>query len=437
MGRIKLKGEQIRLAVHADFIGIDCMLAVHDSHIDAIVNGHVAPRAGWGDDEDDCPSYSRVGSIAVVSIRGCLGQRGGLWWDGHESIRAKLEKALLDPSVGAIALDISSPGGVVAGCWDNVRAVQAAKVRSGKPILGYAHEHAYSAAYAWSMVCDELYLPESGGVGSIGVLSILYDQSKMWDEAGIKFAIVRSGERKARGNGYEPLDQTTVDESQARVDLLAGQFFALVSAQRKIKVDALRALEGACFDGIVAVEKKLADGILSWDAFLDKAEQAGRKQRMKNTAKVLGLHEDASESQVVSSIEALQKDVALLASVKAQNADNAVELAMATGRITAGQKETEYKAVIDSPINASQGLRLRPVMGALHSPTLGEKKADNAGAPPDTVDAMAKLAACDDATLAAWYGAVDASTRTQVGNANPRLLIRASGAWRITQGITN
>jgi ClpP class serine protease len=436
MGRHQLTAEQLRAAIHADFLGTNCALSIHESHVEAILRGQFAPRAGW-DDDNDCPVYERVGSIAIVSIRGSLGQHGGVWWDGHASIRAKLEKALLDPTIGAVVLDISSPGGVVAGCWDAVRAVQAAKVRSGKPVLGYAHEHAYSAAYAWAMVADEFYLPECGGTGSIGVLSILYDQSKMWDELGIKFAVVRSGERKARGNGYEPLDQATVDESQARVDLLAGQFFALVAAQRKIKVDALRALEGACFDGAIAVEKKLADGVMSWDTFLSKAEQAGRKYRMKNTAKMLGLHEDASEAQINAAIEALQKDVALLALVKAENADNAVELAMATGRITAGQKDIERKAIIDSPINASQGLRLRPVMGAIPAPTLGEKKPENGGAPPDTTNAWAKLASADDATLGEWYGTVDANTRAQLGQSNPALFARASSAWRRAQGIAN
>lgn len=405
MGRHNLTAEQFRAAIHADFLGTDCCLAIHESHVEPILRGQVSPRAGWGDN-DDCPVYERIGSIAIVSIRGSLGQRGSVWWDGHDSIRAKIEKALFDQSVGLVALDISSPGGVVAGCWDNVRAVQAAKIRSGKSIIGFMHEHGYSAAYAWAMVCDEIYLPESGGTGSIGVLSILYDQTKMWDDIGVKFAVVRSGDRKARGNGYEPLDQATVDETQSRVDLLAGQFFALVSAQRKIKIDALRALEGACFDGVIAVEKKLADGILSWDAFLNKAEQAGRKYRMKNTAKMLGLPEDASESQINAAIEALQKDVALLALVKAENADNAVELAMATGRITAGQKDIERKSVIDSPINGSQSLRLRPVMGAIPAPTVGEKKVENAGAPPGAQNPWASHEAMSDTQLSQWYATV-------------------------------
>jgi len=123
--------------------------------------------------------------------------------------------------------------------------------------------------------------------------------------------------------------------------------------------------------------------------------------------------------------------------VKAENADNAVEFALATGRITAGQKESERKTVIDSPINGSQSLRLRPAMGAIPTPTVGEKKVDNAGAPPETTDAWAKLASVDDATLGQWYGAVDSNTRAQLGQSNPALFARASNAWRRTQGIAN
>lgn len=434
MGRHKLTAEQLRAAIHADFLGTDCTLAIHESHVEAILRGQVSPRAGW-DNDDDCPLYSRVGSIAVVSIRGSLGQRGGVWWDGHESVRAKIEKALLDPSVGAVVLDISSPGGVVAGCWDAVRAVQAAKIRSGKPILGYAHEHAYSAAYAWAMVADELYLPESGGTGSIGVLSILYDQSKMWDELGIKFAVVRSGERKARGNGYEPLDQATVDESQSRVDLLAGQFFALVAAQRRIKVDALRALEGACFDGAIAVEKKLADGILSWDAFLNKAELAGRKHRMRNTAKMLGLSEDASESQINAAIEALQVKANDFNAAASKLAEIATIHALETGRIKAGEVDAQKALIAKQPVEGANALMARERMSAIPQPTTGEKKADNAGAPPATPNVWAAHEAMSDPQLGVWYSQImtDAQLVMEVAKQNPKLFARAENAYKVSR----
>lgn len=434
MGRHQLTADQLRAAIHADFLGTNCALAIHESHVEAILRGQFAPRAGW-DDDDDCPVYERVGSLAIVSIRGSLGQYGGVWWDGHASVRAKLEKALLDPSVGCIVLDISSPGGVVAGCWDAVRAVQAAKIRSGKPILGYAHEHAYSAAYAWAMVADELYLPESGGTGSIGVLSILYDQSKMWDELGIKFAVVRSGERKARGNGYEPLDQATVDESQARVDLLAGQFFALVAAQRKIKVDAIRALEGACFDGAIAVEKKLADGILSWDALLNKAEQAGRKYRMKNTAKMLGLPDDASESQINAAIEALQIKAGNFDATASKLAEIATTHALETGRIKAGEVDSQKALIAKQPVEGTNALMARERMSAIPQPTTGEKKVENAGAPPTTQNAWAAQEAMPDAQLAQWYAHVKTNPQAVAYLAanNKPLFARAERAFTAAQ----
>lgn len=156
---------------------------------------------------------------------------------------------------------------------------------------------------------------------------------------------------------------------------------------------------------------------------------------MKNTAKMLGLPDDASESQINAAIEALQKDVALLALVKAENADNAVELAMATGRITAGQKDIERKAVIDSPINASQGLRLRSVMGALPAPTTGEKKADNAGAPPTTGNAWATHEAMTDAQLAQWYAGAKTNPQAVAYLAanNKPLFARAERVFQVAQ----
>jgi hypothetical protein len=121
--------------------------------------------------------------------------------------------------------------------------------------------------------------------------------------------------------------------------------------------------------------------------------------------------------------------------VKAENADNAVELAMATGRITAGQKDIERKAIIDSPINASQGLRLRPVMGAIPAPTGGEKKADDAGAPPVAKNAWAAQEAMSDAQLAQWYAHVETNPQAVAYLAanNKPLFARAKRAFMAAQ----
>jgi ClpP class serine protease len=412
------------------------LLAIHPDHVQAVAEGRIAPRAGWDEDEQP-PDYSRRGSLGIVSIRGALAQRGGWWWDGHEAIRKRIERALADPQVGSVVLEISSPGGVVAGCWDNVQAIQAAKIRSGKKIYAYAREHAYSAAYAWAMCADEIHVPASGGVGSIGVLSILCDESKAWGEAGIKFLVVRSGERKARGMSFEGIDEQTVTAEQQRVDRLAAQFFELVAAQRKLKAAGIRALEGDTFDGAVAVQKDLADSVLSWDAFLVRAEEAGRKWKMKGTALALGLASDASEGEIERATVALVKDRNEKAAALDACADKLGEVATAhavrTGRCTAGEVDTQRALIRKAPVDGAAALMARPEMAALPTQTIEARPPTNAGTPPMAPNAWAAFEALDQRGLASFFGSIVGNPQAvqHLAAQNPALYDRARAAFEV------
>lgn len=428
--KVKPTAEQIRSAIREEFRGA---LALHPDHVDAVANGSIAPRAGWDDDEEP-PDYCRRGSLAIISIRGALAQRGGWWWDGHEAIRKRCERALADPQVGAVVLEISSPGGVVAGCWDAVQAVQTAKARSGKRIFAYAREHAYSAAYAWAMVADEVHLPASGGVGSIGVLTILCDETKAWAELGVKFLVVRSGDRKARGMPIEGVDEQTITDEQARVDLLASQFFALVSAARGVKTAAVRALDGATFDGTNATDKQLADSVISWDAFLANAEQVGRKYKMKGIATAIGLASDATEGEIERAAASLKKDhdaeKAAHAATKVVLGGIATTHALRTGRITAGEVDTQQALILKAPVDGVAALMARAEMAALPVAST-ETKPHNAGAPPSTPNAWAQFEAMSDAQLGAWYSTIvtNAAAVQHLAAQNPNLYRRASQAF--------
>ncbi|TOL42864.1 serine peptidase, partial [Vibrio parahaemolyticus] len=69
-----------------------------------------------------------------------------------------------------ICLDIDSPGGEVAGCFDLVDLIY--ELRGKKPIYAILSENAYSAAYAIASAADKIYVPRTGGVGSVGVIVI-------------------------------------------------------------------------------------------------------------------------------------------------------------------------------------------------------------------------------------------------------------------------
>lgn len=272
----------------------------------------------------DRPRYQRSGALGIVEINGPLDQRGarGYWsyWDGYESITARVCAALLDPQVGCVVLRINSPGGVVAGCFEAVSTILRAKAEAGKPIHVIVDELACSAAYALACVADRIALPATGELGSIGVIATFYNWLDELKQSGVRVAVLTSGEQKADGSPVVPWDAAMLARLQAEVDGLAVLFFALVARARKRKPEAIQALQAATFRGQAAIEAGLADAVQSPADALEIAAAAAQSRRhalfttaraekdrltMKSIANLLGLPEDASEEAISAALSKL------------------------------------------------------------------------------------------------------------------------------------
>lgn len=223
------------------------------------------PRAPIHADEDEWREANVKDGVAVIKICGPLEHHGGWWFESYERILGRVEGAMLDEDVHAIILDIDSPGGEVSGLQETVRSIRALREEHGKPIVAYADDEMYSAAYALGCSADEIYMPESGGVGSIGVIAQIVNLVGAAEKQGIEVEVIRSGTQKADGHPFIPLDDATIARVQRRVDGLAKQFFALVAESRPASRKDIEALQGACVYGKRALNAGLIDGIASFD----------------------------------------------------------------------------------------------------------------------------------------------------------------------------
>lgn len=228
----------------------------------------------WGDSEAT-DEYEIEDGVAVIEIEGPLVQSGGWWFDGYESITERFTRACEDQRAHAIALRISSCGGVVSGCYEAVRRMREAKATSGKPVMAYSDERAYSGAYALACVADEIYVPPAGGVGSVGVLVVRYDESGALELEGTRVAFIVSGKQKADGSAELPLTAEERARHQAKVDYLAQLFAEIVATARGMTVEAVLALEAGTFLGSAAVKAKLADDVTSWEDALARVRAKG------------------------------------------------------------------------------------------------------------------------------------------------------------------
>jgi signal peptide peptidase SppA len=270
--------------------------------------------------------FRREGDVAIVTIEGALAQRAWSCWgfggDGYDAIEKRMRAAFDDPSVRAIVMLVDSPGGEVAGCFESARGMRAAAT---KPVVAYADEMCCSAAYALAMVADEIVVPDTGLIGSVGVITVVGDRVGANEADGKNLRVVRSGRHKATPHPDERLTDEAVARVQADIDALA-QIFAgeVVGARRAFAgPDAVLALEGAAFLGAQAVQLGLADRVGNLrDAMARARALADRRLRrssaaantkaknMETVAKALGLPPEASEADILIAVQATRADLA-------------------------------------------------------------------------------------------------------------------------------
>ncbi len=219
------------------------------------------------------PSAAAPDGIAVIPIHGSLvkrslGMEAASGLTSYGEIATMLDSALADPQVSGILLDIDSPGGEASGSFELARRVR--EVAAMKPVWAVANDAAYSAAYAIAASAQRLFVTETGGVGSIGVIALHVDQSVKDAKDGYRFTAITAGAHKNDYSPHEPLSDAAKTELQGEVDRLYSIFTDHVSAMRCLDVDAVRATEAGLFFGSNAVAQGLADGLQTLEVTLSE-----------------------------------------------------------------------------------------------------------------------------------------------------------------------
>ncbi|ERP95650.1 serine peptidase [Labrenzia sp. C1B10] len=225
----------------------------------------------WADDDDSFMArvrpYSVQNGILTIPVKGVLlndfpYQFFG-YATGYEYIRKAFERGMADDAVKGIALHLNTPGGAVAGNFDLVDRMHAFK--GTKPVRAFAHEFAYSAGYSIASVADEIVMSRTGGVGSIGVVTMHIDASKALDRMGWKVTFIHFGKHKVDGNSTQPLDDDAKKRIQARVDQLGEIFVSTVARNRGMDAEAIRNTEALTYTAPEAVSLGLADSVAPLD----------------------------------------------------------------------------------------------------------------------------------------------------------------------------
>lgn len=212
------------------------------------------------------------GSVAVIPIRGTIGQhRGDYWADTYtDSLMSQIAQMQAAPSVGSIVLDIDSPGGIVYGTPELARSMRDIRAAGGKPIYAVANSQAFSAAYFIASAASKVFVTPSGKVGSIGVWNMHIDQSKMLEEAGLTVSTVSAGKHKLEGSPFGPLEDEARAEMQRSVDSYYDDFLGAVAAGRGVSKATVRETfgEGRMVEAERAKNLGMVDGVATLNEVL-------------------------------------------------------------------------------------------------------------------------------------------------------------------------
>ena len=230
-----------------------------------------AGRSGAND-----KGYKILDGVAVIPVTGPLSKRMSFltWIMGGRTfgqLSEMIYDAVEDPEVDAIVMDVDSPGGTVSGTDAFAEVIAAAAAI--KPVVAFANGCMCSAAYWTASATSKVITERTAAVGSIGVIMVHADFSKLDERYGVKYTVLTAGKYKAVGNDVNPLSDEDRAVLQAELDALYAIFVDAVAAHRGVSSDTVRTgmADGRVFIGRAAVDAGLADAVGNLQTAIDAA----------------------------------------------------------------------------------------------------------------------------------------------------------------------
>jgi protease IV len=205
--------------------------------------------------------------VAVVSLTGTIISSG--------SIIAALQNLADNRSVKAIVLRVDSPGGGVAASQEIYEEVKSIR-DSVKPIVVSMGSIAASGGYYISCAATRIVANPGTITGSIGVIAMFPNYTKLMDKLGLEMNVIKSGKYKDSGSPFRDMTETDREYFQGVVDDSYGQFLDAVAGERKLSVENLRKFaDGRVFTGAQALKLGLIDTLGSMEDAISIAAKLG------------------------------------------------------------------------------------------------------------------------------------------------------------------
>jgi len=220
-----------------------------------------------GQDQVDCEHMCCVNNgIGIIKIDGTLTNDYSPYNQycgevSYDEIASAAFCMANDPSVVAVVLDMSTPGGDANGIDRAASALDA--LAALKPVFTYTASEMCSAGYWLGCSGQQIWAAPLSTVGSIGVVAIHKSYQENMAQNGIKVTVMREGQFKMLMNPFEDLPAVAKEMMQAQMAIIYEMFLGRISDKRKLSVAVLREgpAQGQTFLGVQAVQQGLVDQV--------------------------------------------------------------------------------------------------------------------------------------------------------------------------------
>lgn len=249
----------------------------------ACIDVEIPLFASGGDLRERVIEGERGPKILLVDLSGTLGMRassGLLGLSAGESavgrLREELERAARDDEIAAIVLRIDSPGGTVIASELLYREVLRHRRATGRPVVAQLMGIAASGGYYVAMAADRVQAYPSTITGSIGVIAMGFNFSRLMERVGVDYQTFTTGPFKDAGSPFRPMSGAEREQMSGVVNDLFSSFLEVVELGRPklTRTEIERLADGRIYSARQALAAGLIDAVGDLESAIAEAKRA-------------------------------------------------------------------------------------------------------------------------------------------------------------------
>ncbi len=223
------------------------------------------------------PFFNRKPGIAVIEMHGVIG--AAIRETDYSPLLQRVENSR---KIGALVLDIDSPGGSAAASdalYENVR-----RVAAKKPVVAYIRGLGASGGYYIACGGATIMASRAALVGSIGVIYLRPILQQLFGKVGIEFSVFKGGRLKDMSAFWRMPTDEEADKFQNLISQMYDLFVSVVSESRKMTDEQTREIAtGELYTAPQARNLGLIDHTSGFDDAISEAMRlSGARRKLRH-----------------------------------------------------------------------------------------------------------------------------------------------------------